>query len=429
MKFIHDLFERVRPHFEKGGKFHTFWPVFDAIETPVLTSDAATERGSHVRDNIDLKRIMIFVDYALLPAILFGCWNIGYQSYFAEGAAGVGHLDFFLRGLWHFLPMLLTVFAAGAAAEVLFAVVRGHEIHEGFLVTLFLIPLTMAPTTPLWIVALGTLFGIVIGKEVFGGVGMNILNPALTARAFVFFAYPASLSGAKDADNLGVWNAAGRANPFGASVDAQNLVAQSGVYGTPAVDGFTGATPLLAVANGGPGERAIDLLAAEGWTWYDLFFGFIPGSMGETSTFAVLIGAVFLIATGVASLRVMLGCVAGLLAVTSLFYYLSPVDAGGMLSLPPWYHLVMGGFAFGAVFMATDPVSSAVTPVGRILFGFGVGVLAGLVRIANPAYPEGVMLAILFMNVFAPLIDYFVVKASTRRRRARLASGSVHHGI
>ncbi len=432
MKAIENVFDSLRPNFVGDGKLSLFWPLFEGAETFFLTPGEKTHRGAHVRDPMDLKRLMIFVDFALVPCILFGCWNVGYHAFLYEGLAGaeggllgaVGHLDYILRGAWHFLPIYAVTAVVGGAWEVLFCVVRKHEINEGFLVSSLLFPLTLPPTIPLWMVALGISFGVVIGKEVFGGVGMNILNPALTARAFVFFTYPAYISGAVDKQGFGVWDAAGAWAPT-------SLVSSvaGGAEPSSFVDTYTGATPLLTVANAEPGTNALQALDGAGWSWLDMFLGFIPGSMGETSALAVLIGAVFLVATGIASWRIMVGGVVGLVGMSSVFYFLlgggmggAPVSDIAMFSIPPWYHLVMGGFAFGIVFMATDPVSAAITPLGRWLYGILIGVLVVLVRVVNPAYPEGVMLAILFMNVFAPLLDYFIVKSTTRRRAARLAA-------
>jgi Na+-transporting NADH:ubiquinone oxidoreductase subunit B len=434
MKAIESVFDRFRPLFVGDGKLKLLWPMFEGAETFFLTPGERTHQGAHVRDPMDLKRLMIFVDFALMPCILFACWNAGYHAFLYEGLVGasggvvgsVGHLDYLLRGAWHFLPLYLVTVIVGGGWELLFCIVRKHEINEGFLVSSMLFPLTLPPTIPLWMVALGISFGVVIGKEVFGGVGMNILNPALTARAFVFFTYPAYISGAVNKEGYGVWDAAGAWSPT-SLVSSSGLGA--GVAPSAFVDGYSGATPLLAVANADAGTTALDALAKANWTWMDLFLGFIPGSMGETSALAVLIGAAFLILTGIASWRIMVGGVLGLLTMSSFFFYVLGGGGGGeavssiaMFSLPPWYHLVMGSFAFGIVFMATDPVSGAITPLGRWIYGFLIGVLVVLVRVVNPAYPEGVMLAILFMNVFAPLIDHFIVKSTTRRRAARLAT-------
>jgi Na+-transporting NADH:ubiquinone oxidoreductase subunit B len=436
MKVLENVFDRLRPQFEGDGPLSLAWPMFEGAESFFLTPGTKTRAGAHVRDPMDLKRLMIFVDFALVPCVLMACWNTGYHAYYYEGLTGaaggllgeVGHLDYILRGAWHFFPVYAVTLMAGGAWELLFCIVRKHEINEGFLVSSLLFPLTLPPTIPLWMVAMGISFGIVIGKEVFGGVGMNILNPALTARAFVFFTYPAYISGAQNAEGLGVWDVASAWSPLGWFAAAGGGGVEATALQNPAaVDGYTGATPLLSVANAAPGTDAIDALASQGWDWSDLFFGFIPGSMGETSALAVLIGAGFLIATGIASWRIMAGGVVGLVAMSAVFWLVATQTAMGaelnpLFSLPPWYHLVIGSFAFGIVFMATDPVSSAITPTGQLLYGLLIGVLVVLIRVVNPAYPEGVMLAILFMNVFAPLIDWFVVKRSVSRRSARLAT-------
>ncbi len=404
MNAVASLFDQYRPHFEGDGKLAWAWPLFEGAETFLFTPGETTHEGVHVRDPMDMKRLMIFVVYALVPCILAGMYNVGYRAFFYEGLADqVSAIDCILRGSWHMLPIIITSYAAGGLAELVFCIVRKHEINEGFLVSAMLFPLTLPPTIPLWMVAIGIIFGVVIGKEVFGGVGMNFLNPALTARAFVFFTYPAAISGA------GVWDVVGRWNPL--------------THVGTAVDTYTGATPLLAVADvARRGEDAVTILASSeyGWTWTDLAMGAIPGSMGEVSAVAIGLGALFLMVTGIASWRTMAGCVVGLFAITSLFNVMAGPESLPAMTLPFHYHLVMGGFAFGTVFMATDPVSSASTNTGRWLFGIGVGVLCGLVRVINPAYPEGMMLAILFMNVFAPLIDHYVVQASTRSRAARL---------
>jgi Na+-transporting NADH:ubiquinone oxidoreductase subunit B len=400
--FIQGILEKNRAPFEEGGKLRWAWPLYEGMETFWLTPDHKTKEGAHVRDAMDVKRLMIFVVYALLPPMFFGMWNIGYQGYLGEGVADPAALDCLVRGALAMLPIVVMSYAAGGAAELLFCVVRGHEINEGFLVTGLIFPLTLAPTTPLWMVGMAAIFGVVIGKEVFGGVGMNILNPALTARAFVFFAYPAAISGAK------VWDVAGKGS----------LITEA----VPTVDAYTGATPLLAVAGAEPGTQAVDALTAAGWSWQDMAIGFIPGSMGEVSALACLIGALFLITTGIASWRIMVGCVVGLAVAATGMNLLAGPESAAALTLPFHYHLVMGGFAYGAIYMATDPVSASATNAGRWMYGILIGVLAALVRVVNPAYPEGMMLAILFMNVFAPLIDYYVVQRTTKRRVARMAA-------
>lgn len=372
--------------FAKGKPFEKLYPLYDALDTFLLTPGKAASKAPHVRDVVDIKRVMIFVVLALIPALCMGIYNVGYQILLAEGEAisfgkAVGN------GLWRVLPIIIVTYAVGGFWEGLFAIVRKHEINEGFLVTGILYALILPPTIPLWQVAVGISFGVVIGKEIFGGTGYNVLNPALTARAFVFFAYPAQLSG--DA----VW---------------------------VAVDGFTKATPLGAVAVAERGSSAVKVLMETGYTLQDAFLGFIPGSIGETSTLACLLGLVFLLITGVASWRVVAGCAVGLVA-TSLFFTLFQGDKSlAFFSLPFYWHLVLGGFAFGSIFMATDPVSSAATQAGRWIYGILIGALVVLIRMVNPAYPEGVMLAILFMNVFAPTIDHYVVQGNIKQRMSRL---------
>ncbi len=398
---IERLFDSIRPQFEKGGKFEYFYPALEGLETAVLTVGHRTKSDAHVRDPLDMKRLMIFVLYALGPCILMAWYNAGYQAYVAEGVASPPVMEALIRGGWAMLPTIIMSYTAGGIAELLFCFVRKHEVNEGFLVTAMLFPLTLPPTIPLWMTAAGIIFGVIIGKEVFGGVGMNILNPALTARAFVFFTYPAFISGAK------IWDAGGK-----------------DVFGAPEalVDGYTGATPLLAAASAPVGTNPVDAITAAGWTFQDLALGMHPGSMGETSAVAILLGAAFLIFVGIAAWQTMAGGVVGLLVTAAAFNMIAGPESNPMMHLPPQYHLVMGGFAFGIVFMATDPVSSSATWWGKVVYGFFIGVLCALVRVVNPAYPEGMMLAILFMNVFAPLIDYVIVKRSTTRRAKRLAA-------
>lgn len=410
MKWLEDLFVKYEHDFEEGGKYERGYPIYELIFTFFFTPKIATHSDAHVRDTMDMKRLMIFVLFALAPAIVLGMWNVGNQGFIAEGVqASFGSALF--RGAQSMLPIIIMSYTAGGIAEMIFAVVRKHEINEGFLVTAMLYPLSLPPSIPLWMVAMGIVFGVVIGKEVFGGVGMNILNPALTARAFVFFAYPAVISGAK------VWDVSGGTGGI-----------VSGLLSEPAatIDGYTGATALLTVSTGGTGAQAVTLLNEApsylDFSWMSLFLGTVPGSMGEVSAAAALLGAVFLVATGIASWRIMVACVVGLAATTAIFNGVAGPENAAMMTLPPHYHLVMGGFAFGAVFMATDPVSSANTKAGQWMYGILIGVMCALVRVVNPAYPEGMMLAILFGNVFAPLFDYYVVKASTRRRVARLAA-------
>jgi Na+-transporting NADH:ubiquinone oxidoreductase subunit B len=401
--------DKLAPLFEKGGKFEKLYPLYEAADTFLFTPGEVTRAPSHVRDGIDQKRMMMTVVVALIPCILMAMYNVGYQAhhFIAQGAAPLDdwqtqlfsalgfanddpsdHLANLVHGALYFLPMYVVVMAVGGSVEVAFCVARRHEVTEGFLVTGALVPLVLPPTLPLWQAALGVTFGVVFAKEVFGGVGMNFLNPALTARAFLFFAYPAFMSGDSP------WVAA-------------NL------HG---VDGLSGATWLAQAA---AGSSAVDYGNMD--AWMNSFLGFEPGSMGETSALACLIGAVVLLVTGVGSWRTMVGVLSG------TFFMSLTLNAIGsstnpMFAMPFEWHVVLGGWAFGTVFMATDPVSSAFTEVGKYFYGLGIGVLVVLVRVVNPAYPEGMMLAILFMNMFAPLIDHFVVQANIKRRLARSAA-------
>ncbi len=387
MKALHNLVEKVKPNFEKGGKLEKLYRTFEAFETFLFVQGNVTRRGSHIRDAMDMKRTMFHVVIAMIPVMLFGMWNVGYQHFLAIGQE-VTFLDQFVHGLIRVLPLIIVSYAAGLAIEFLFATIRDHEVNEGFLVSGLLIPLVIPVTTPLWMVAVATIFAVIIGKEVFGGTGMNILNPALLARAFLFFAYPSYLSGEVWVDT--------------ALQEGQQLV-----------DGFSGATALAVLAAG-----EIQYLPSA----FEMFIGTIPGSIGETSTVAVLIGAVILVATGVGSLRIMLSVVAGGLFMAGVFNLFAIND---FMAIPPYYHLIMGGFAFGTVYMATDPVSASQTGTGKYIYGFLIGVITILIRVVNPAYPEGMMLAILFMNVFAPLIDHYVVAANIKRRMNRLKKAEV----
>ncbi len=381
MKPLRNFLDKIKPGFEKGGRFEMFHSTFEAFETLMFVPDKVTTKGAHIRDAMDMKRAMIIVVIALLPATLFGIWNIGYQHFLAEGAAP-SFWTTFLFGLWKYLPLLVVSYVVGLGIEFLFAQLRGHEVNEGFLVTGFLIPLIVPVDIPLWMLALAVAFAVIIGKEVFGGTGMNILNPALTARAFLFFSYPAWMSGDQ------VWVAGLK-------------------HGLQAVDGFSGATSLAEAAAG-----KIDHLPSA----MHMFLGTIPGSVGETSTLAILLGALFLIYTGIGSWKIMVSAFAGGL-VMGLILNLFAVNP--YMQVPAWEHLLMGGFAFGMVFMVTDPVTAAQTETGKWIYGFLAGLMAILIRVLNPAYPEGVMLAILLMNVFAPLIDHYVIEANIKRRLKR----------
>jgi Na+-transporting NADH:ubiquinone oxidoreductase subunit B len=393
MKALKRLFNATRPHFETGGRLEKLHPLFDAIETVAFAPALTTTADAHVRDSLDLKRYMTFVIIALMPPFFFGIYNTGYQSHLASGLS-LGFVPVMMQGAWVVLPMLMVSYAVGLFWEVLFASIRKHNISEGFLVTGLLFPMTLPPTTPLWQVAVGISFGVVIGKEIFGGTGRNILNPALTARAFIFFAYPANMSGDR------VWT----------------LVQQSGQQ---AVDAVTAATPVALLPLATTGEAASRILGDAGYTFQRLFIGNIPGSVCETSALMCLVGAVFLVLTGVGNYRNMLGGILGVLAVAYPGYLInlsSGGEAARLFSVHPAWHLVMGSFAFGIVYMATDPVSGPGMNLSRWIYGFAIGALTVMIRVFNPAYPEGVMLAILFMNLFAPLIDHFVIKVRLRKR-------------
>jgi len=393
LKFLQNILEKQKHLFEKGGKFERFYPIFEMNDTILFWTNARTKSGPHIRGGLDVKRLMMTVVVALIPVTLFGMYNTGFQHFKSLGI-DASFWDTFYFGVLQILPIILVSYIVGGIWEVLFAVIRKHEINEGFLVTGILFPLTLPATIPLWQVAIGISFGVVIGKEVFGGTGMNILNPALTARAFVFFAYPGRISGDK------VWIA----------IDAAK---------DKLIDGFSGATPLLVASNAEKGSSAVQAVTAHGFSFMDMFYGLIPGSWGETSTLACLIGAVLLIVTGLGSWRIMLSTVLGGFAMASLLNVFAGPESSAMFNLPAYFHLVMGGFALGTVFMTTDPVSAAQTLKGKWIYGFLIGALAIMIRVINPAYPEGMMLAILFMNVFAPLIDYFVVKFNIKRRLSR----------
>ena len=384
-QLLKGLLERIEPLFEKGGKLEKLYPAYDAFATLAFVLPNRTEAGAHIRDDFDSKRMMVTVILALIPCTLAGIYNIGLQRLLAMGVEPA-LAPALVQGLIRFLPILIVTYAVGLGWEFLFAVVRRHEVSEGFLVSGFLVALIVPPSIPLWQLAVATTFGVIIGKEIFGGTGMNIFNPALVVRAFLFFAYPAQISGDR------VW---------------------------VALDGYAAASPLAVVAEGAE-MPIVDMLAAQGVTWWNSFIGLIPGSIGETSTLAILLGIGLLLITGVGSWRIMLSMLAGGVLMAGILNLAAP-DPGHFLALPIHYHLTLGGFAFGLAFMATDPVSAAATDTGKLIYGFLCGVLSILVRILNPAFPEGVMLAILFMNMFAPLIDHFVVRSNIKKRLARAA--------
>ncbi|OFX26192.1 MAG: NADH:ubiquinone reductase (Na(+)-transporting) subunit B [Bacteroidetes bacterium GWA2_31_9b] len=382
MKSLRGYLDKIKPKFEKGGKFEKFHSTFEAFESFMFVPDTVTTKGTHIRDANDMKRTMTVVVLALVPALLFGMWNVGYQHFLSIGQESSLWQTFF-TGFISVLPIIVVSYVVGLGIEFAFAQYRGHEVNEGFLVTGMLIPLVLPVDVPLWMVALATAFAVIIGKEVFGGTGMNIFNPALTARAFLFFAYPSYMSGNE------VWT--------------HGMMKGEGI-----IDSFTGATPLAEAAAGN-----INNLPSVS----DMFFGFMPGSIGETSTLAILIGAAILLFTGVGSARIMISTVVGGL-VMGLILNIFAVNP--YMEVPAYQHLMLGGFAFGAVFMATDPVSAAQTANGKIIYGFLIGFLAILIRVLNPAYPEGMMLAILLMNVFAPLIDHYVIESNISKRLKRV---------
>jgi len=384
MKFLLNTINKLRPNFEKGGKLSFLHSTFDAFETFLFVPGHTTHGKVHVRDGIDLKRTMIMVVVAMLPVLLFGMWNVGYQHYLSLGEVS-SLMDNFLFGLIQVLPIIVVSYGVGLGIEFAFCQIKGHSVNEGFLVTGMLIPLCLPPTTPLWMVALGTAFAVIIGKEVFGGSGMNLLNPALTARVFLFFAYPAYMSGEFLSSGSAIWFSGDRA-----------LM----------VDGFSGATTLSVMASGGTPE----------YSMMDMFLGFEKGSIGETSVLACLIGAAILIISGIGSWKIMASVFAGGFIMGTIFNW---VGGTPFLDMAPVQHLLIGGFAFGAVYMATDPVSASQTEKGKIVYGLLIGVLTVLIRVSNPAYPEGMMMAILLMNVFAPLIDYFIVESNKKRRLKR----------
>lgn len=395
MNALRNLVDKVKPHFEKGGKLEMFHSVFDGFESFLFVPSTTSKRGTHIHDAIDSKRTMIMVVIALLPAMLFGMFNVGYQHYLAIGQS-VGFWPTFVFGLLAVLPLIVVSYGVGLGIEFIVAQIKGHEIQEGFLVSGILIPLIVPVDTPLWMVAVATAFAVIFAKEVFGGTGMNIFNVALITRAFLFFAYPTYMSGDK------VW--VRTADTFGLG---------SGTI----VDGYSGATALGQVATATTPHVQLVNIIGHPMGFIDGFLGLIPGSIGETSTLAILIGAVLLLITGVASWKTMFSVFAGGALMALVFNMWGPNTASAHF---PWYsHLVFGGFAFGAVFMATDPVTSSRTETGKYIYGALIGIMAIIIRVLNPGYPEGMMLAILLMNIFAPLIDYYVVEANIKQRLKR----------
>jgi Na+-transporting NADH:ubiquinone oxidoreductase subunit B len=401
MQFLKNFFDNLRPNFEEGGKFEKYYKAFEAMETFAFTPPHTTHNGAHIRDAIDLKRTMFFVIIALIPSLLFGIWNTGHQYYLSIGQFPElmdGFMDKMIFGAIRVLPIVVVSYAVGLGIEFGIAVAKNHSVNEGYLVSGMLIPLVLPSEIPLWMVAVATAFAVLIGKEVFGGTGMNILNPALTARAFLFFAYPTKMSG--------------------------NMVWIPQESGMASVDGYTGET-LLSQAYNAPAGSQFGSIAYDAAgqqygsladTMWASFWGWIPGSIGETSVFAILLGAAFLLYTGIGSWRIMLSFLIGGLGMSLLF---NVWGANPFMSVHPLQQLMMGSFMFGMVFMATDPVSAAQTNTGKWIYGFFAGFLGIMIRVFNPAYPEGIMMAILFMNVMAPLIDHYVVEANINRRLKR----------
>ena len=386
MKLFKNILNSVKPHFTEGGKLEKLYPAYDAFETFLFVPDHTSQSGTHIHDAIDLKRTMFSVIIALIPCLLFGMWNIGYQHFIALGETHPDWLDAFIYGAWRVLPMVIVSYGVGLGIEFAFAISRGHSVNEGYLVTGLLIPMIMPADLPLWMLATAVAFAVVIGKEVFGGTGMNILNPALTARAFLYFAYPTELSGDK------VWVSLNDKIP---------------------VDGYSGATALSDAYNG---------LINKIPSLLESFIGTIPGSASETSALLILIGAAYLIISGVGSWRIIISGILGGLFMSMVFNYFSAniETTNYLFKINPFHQICLGGFLFGVVFMATDPVSASQTTMGKWIYGFLVGLLGILIRVVNPAYPEGIMMAILFMNVMAPLIDHYVVSANINRRMKRL---------
>ncbi|MCF6297921.1 MAG: NADH:ubiquinone reductase (Na(+)-transporting) subunit B [Flavobacteriaceae bacterium] len=379
MKFLRKNLDKVKPLFEKGGKYEKFAPAFFGIDTLLFVPNHTTKTGAHIRDAVDLKRVMITVVIALLPALFFGMWNIGYQYFSQIAGSDMSFMALFGYGALKMLPMIIVSYGVGLGIEFAFAIYRGHEVNEGYLVTGLLIPMIMPIDLPLWMLAVSVVFAVIIGKEAFGGTGMNILNPALVARAFALFSYTGFMSGDQ------VW-----------ITDAK-------------VDGLSGETILGTLALGKETSTSV----------FDMFMGYMPGSIGETSVLFILIGAIILLFTGIASWRIMLSSVLGASLVAFLFNAVGS-ETNDLINFPWYQHLLVGGFAFGMVFMATDPVSSAQTNKGKWIYGFLIGVFSILIRVVNPTLPEGVMMAILLMNVFAPTIDHYVIQGNIKRRQKRL---------
>ena len=414
MKFLRNILDKIEPHFKKGGKLESLYPLYEASDTFLYTPNDKTKSAPFVRDNIDLKRTMIIVVMALLPALFFGIFNVGHQYYqFVDTSTSATLFDKIIVGLQCVIPIYVVVFVVGGLTEVIFALIRKHEINEGFLVTGFLIPLIMPPSIPLWMVAVSTVFGVVIGKEIFGGTGYNIFNPALVARVFAFFAYPTAMSG----DIVWVWKmpqSDGITAATSLLSSARESISQTVVQNNGIISFLNGSLHSNFVDQG---NGLIDL------SWGSLFIGIIPGSIGETSTLAIMMGAFLIAVTGIASRQVVIGTTLGMVLTSFLLYFFGSVigSTNPMMYIPPHYHYVMGSFAFAMIFMATEPVTSAHTEKGKLIYGLLIGFMCVVIRAINPAYPEGMMLGILFANAFAPLIDYYVINKHVKRRQKKYA--------
>jgi len=419
---MNSLFRQLDLLIKKSEEKHGFLrynkALLNAVSTILRKPPIVSSCSPHIRDALDLKRYMSIVVISLLPCLFWGIYNTGRCAYLSIGCESASFLEVFIEGALHVVPLILISYSVGGFCEIVFAQVRGHEVAEGFLVTGMLYPLICPATIPWWMFAIGVAFGCIVAKEVFGGTGMNVLNPALTARAFLFFAYPAEMSGE-------VWIKRPIVKLLDGSLSSSiwTTISDYKVYefidgAKYAIDGFTGATPLAIVSVNFPGIDSV-LNMNQTYSILDMFLGFMPGSIGETSTLACIIGGVFLVLTGVGSWRIMLSVIIGGISIASLFYLGSSVNTPSIFSLPPLYHLIIGGFMFGAIFMATDPVTSPFHNISKVIYGFLIGALCVTIRVINPAFPEGMMLSILFFNIFASLIDHYVVLYFLKRRADR----------
>jgi len=427
MKFVRNILDKQKKHFEKGGKLERYYIAFEAFDTFAFAPNHTTPtKGTQIRDAVDLKRVMMTVVIAMVPCLLFGMWNVGHQHYIALGQSSASFLDKMLLGAYFVLPIVVISYGVGLGIEFFFAVLKKHSVNEGYLVSGMLIPLIMPVTIPWWQVAVATAFAVVIGKEVFGGTGMNILNVAMTARAFLYFAYPGDMAGstiwtyvpegAKTVENYS------GATALGVAAEESALLTKSLEDKVISFDEYHTQITGAVEATFNSADAWFSSVAPNLFSAWNLFIGTVPGSIGETSVLMVLIGALILVITGVGSWKIIVSGFGGAYLIAGLFYL---IGGNAFMAIPPHYHLLMGGLAFGIVFMATDPVSATQTETGKWIYGFLIGALTVLIRVFNPAYPEGIMLAVLLMNVFAPLIDYYVVEANKKRRIKRLKHATV----